>query len=133
MAGSQSSMLTHCGAIADRKSCLIGRDERARCTQSSASDGFFFFRPDCSTIPCGRSAYDPKRWADQLTTTRGPILVINAGSSSVKFSVFQTGACRSLTADTHGQVEGIGTSPRLKIADARGRSVADQAVAGNDH
>jgi acetate kinase len=64
---------------------------------------------------------------------RTPILVINAGSSSVKFSVFETAADRSLTADLHGQVEGIGTSPRLKIANAQGRGVVDQTVAGNDH
>jgi acetate kinase len=64
---------------------------------------------------------------------REPVLVINAGSSSIKFSVFETAADRSLTADLHGQVEGIGTAPRLKIADANGRSVADETVAGNDH
>ena len=52
---------------------------------------------------------------------RAPILVINAGSSSIKFSVFETAADRSLEAGVHGQVEGIGTSPRLKIADAQGR------------
>ena len=63
----------------------------------------------------------------------GRILVINAGSSSIKFAVFETAADHSLTADMHGQVEGIGTSPWLKIADAQGRSAADQAVAGNDH
>jgi acetate kinase len=64
---------------------------------------------------------------------REPILVVNAGSSSIKFAVFQTAADRSLTADLHGEVEGIGTSPRLKITDAEGRSVADATVAGGDH
>src|SRR6266436_7695804 len=68
-----------------------------------------------------------------IETMRAPILVINAGSSSIKFSVFETAADRSLAAGVHGQVEGIGTSPRLKVADAQGRSVADQTVAGNDH
>jgi acetate kinase len=64
---------------------------------------------------------------------REPILVINAGSSSLKFSVFETAADRSLAAQLHGQVEGIGTSPRLQIADAQGRAVADATVAGKDH
>src|SRR5262252_3501217 len=64
---------------------------------------------------------------------RGPILVINAGSSSIKFSVVAAAADRSLQAGVHGQVEGIGTSPRLKITDAQGRSVADHTVAGSDH
>jgi len=66
-------------------------------------------------------------------TMRQPILVINAGSSSIKFSVFETGADGSLTANLHGQVEGIGTSARLKIADAQSRGIADQTVAGKDH
>jgi len=62
-----------------------------------------------------------------------PILVINAGSSSIKFAVFETAADRSLTAHVQGQVEDISTSPRLKITDARGRRVADKTVAGNDY
>ena len=40
---------------------------------------------------------------------QAPILVINAGSSSIKFSVFRTAADRSLSPDLHGQVEGIGS------------------------
>jgi acetate kinase len=44
-----------------------------------------------------------------------PILVINAGSSSIKFSVFETGADRSLSPAAHGEVEGIGTASRLSV------------------
>ena len=62
-----------------------------------------------------------------------PILVINAGSSSIKFSVFETAADRSLLAGAHGQVEGIGTSPHLEVADARGARLADQAVGAEGH
>ena len=40
---------------------------------------------------------------------REPVLVINAGSSSIKFSVFETATDRSLSASAHGQVDGIGT------------------------
>ena len=40
------------------------------------------------------------------------ILVLNAGSSSIKFSVFSA----DLTPGPHGQVEGIGTAPRLQIS-----------------
>jgi acetate kinase len=64
---------------------------------------------------------------------REPILVINAGSSSIKFSVFETAADRSLAAGAHGQVEGIGTSPHLVASDACGRRLADQAVAADGH
>jgi acetate kinase len=47
-----------------------------------------------------------------VTVMREPILVVNAGSSSIKFSVFETQADRSPFAGAHGQVEGIGTSRR---------------------
>jgi hypothetical protein len=55
---------------------------------------------------------------------RESILVINAGSSSIKFSVFETPADRSLSAGAHGQVEGIGTC---------GRRLADQTAAADGH
>jgi len=64
---------------------------------------------------------------------RNPILVINAGSSSVKFSVFETGPDRSLLVGAHGQVEGIGSSPRLEVTDAEGRTLKDAAVSAGNH
>lgn len=64
---------------------------------------------------------------------RAPILVINAGSSSVKFSLFETAANGSLAARAHGQVEGIGEAARLTVADGKGRKLTEQPVAGNDH
>jgi acetate kinase len=64
---------------------------------------------------------------------REPILVINAGSSSIKFSVFETIDDRSLAAGAHGQVEGIGTCSRFTAADANGRKLAEEKVSGNDH
>jgi acetate kinase len=64
---------------------------------------------------------------------REAILVINAGSSSVKFSVFETMADRSLSAGAHGQVEGIGTSPHFEVADPKGNKLADGPVVGDGH
>jgi acetate kinase len=64
---------------------------------------------------------------------RQPILVINAGSSSIKFSVFETAADRSLTAGVHGQVEGIGGAARLEVTDAGGRTLAGQSLTGAGH
>jgi acetate kinase len=64
---------------------------------------------------------------------REPILVLNAGSSSVKFSVFETSADRSLAVGAHGQVEDIGDAPRLEVADAAGRALAGKPIAGRDH
>ncbi len=64
---------------------------------------------------------------------REPILVINAGSSSIKFSVFETAADRALAAGVHGQVAGIGIAPRLEVADGQGRELADRPGAADDH
>jgi acetate kinase len=68
---------------------------------------------------------------------REPILVINAGSSSTKFSVFEMESDRSLSPVADGQVDGIGahtgTIPRLEIADATGGPSIDEPVVGNDH
>ena len=60
---------------------------------------------------------------------REPILAVNAGSSSIKFSVYETASDRSLSPRAHGQVEGIGTSPHLEVGNARGDKLADQPVA----
>ncbi len=66
-----------------------------------------------------------------------PILVINAGSSSIKFSIFETAADRSLAAGAHGQVDGIGektgTPARIEVTDAQGHELAEQPIVGNDH
>src|SRR5438094_4932461 len=61
------------------------------------------------------------------------ILVINAGSSSIKFSVFETAADRSLTPRVHGEVAGIGTAPLFSAVDAQGRDLANESVSRNDH
>ena len=63
----------------------------------------------------------------------GQILVINAGSSSIKFSIFDGGAGGALSASAHGQVEGIGTAPHLEVSDAQGRKLADQRLAAGGH
>jgi acetate kinase len=43
-----------------------------------------------------------------------PILVVNAGSSSVKFQVFAIEGSSELTLQIKGQIDGIGTQPRLR-------------------
>jgi len=64
---------------------------------------------------------------------RAPILVINAGSSSIKFSVFETAPDRSLVAGIHGQVESIGATPHLEAADASGTKLVDRRIDGEGH
>lgn len=59
-------------------------------------------------------------------------LVLNAGSSSLKFCVFQRPAGESWHLAARGQIEGIGTSPRLSAKDAGGESLASQDVAARD-
>lgn len=62
-----------------------------------------------------------------------PILVLNAGSSSLKFSIFETHEDRSLGTGIHGQVEGIGVAPKLHVRDADGHKLFDEAVPGKGH
>jgi acetate kinase len=64
---------------------------------------------------------------------REPILVINAGSSSIKFSVFETAPDRALSAGAHGQVEGIGTAAHLEVSNARGDKLADETITRDGH
>ena len=63
----------------------------------------------------------------------GCIAVMNAGSSSVKFALFEASA--DIDALFSGQIEGIGVAPRLKVRDAQGKIVAEHswAAAGFDH
>ena len=61
------------------------------------------------------------------------IAVINAGSSSVKFAIYE--ATGEADCSLRGQIEGIGVSPRLKIVDGAGRVVQEDAwpQPGFDH
>ena len=59
-------------------------------------------------------------------------LVLNAGSSSLKFCVFQRPAGDSWHLAARGQIEGIGTSPRLRVKDDNDESLANQDVAARD-
>jgi acetate kinase len=55
------------------------------------------------------------------------ILVVNAGSSSVKFQVFAIDGERDLRRLIKGQMDGIGTRPRLRAAAADGSVLIDEA------
>jgi len=55
-------------------------------------------------------------------------LVLNAGSSSLKFCVFQRPDGERWRLGARGQIEGIGTSPRLSVKDANLRKVADEQL-----
>src|SRR5688572_32823794 len=59
-------------------------------------------------------------------------LVLNAGSSSLKFCVFQRPPSESWRLEARRQLEGLGTSPCLHVRDARGESLAKQSVSVRD-
>jgi acetate kinase len=55
------------------------------------------------------------------------ILVVNAGSSSVKFQLFATDRHGALTLLVRGNFDGVGTKPRLRGRGADGNSLVDRA------
>jgi len=55
-------------------------------------------------------------------------LVLNAGSSSLKFCVYRRPEADSWSLEARGQIEGIGTSPRLTARDGAGESLVDQRL-----
>ncbi len=59
-----------------------------------------------------------------MTERQGCIAVLNAGSSSIKFALYDVG--RDETLLFHGQIEGLGVTPHLKATDASGATVAER-------
>jgi len=55
------------------------------------------------------------------------VLVVNAGSSSVKFQIFAVEGNGKLQRQIKGQMDGIGSRPRLRASDANGDPLADRA------
>jgi acetate kinase len=55
------------------------------------------------------------------------ILVVNAGSSSLKFALFRRNEANQPVAEAAGQVEGIGTQPRFTVKNAAGQTLVDRA------
>lgn len=56
------------------------------------------------------------------------VLVLNAGSSSLKFGMYQRSDKTSLVLVAQGQVEGIGTRPRLSAKSGVGETLVDQEL-----
>jgi len=56
------------------------------------------------------------------------ILVLNAGSSSIKFELFEVGPGDRLESRFAGQIEGIGVRPHLVAKNAAGRLLVDRPV-----
>ena len=58
-------------------------------------------------------------------------VVVNAGSSSLKFQVLRRPEGATWQLESRGQVEGIGTSPRFSAKDGAGASVVDRPLHGS--
>lgn len=56
------------------------------------------------------------------------VLVLNAGSSSLKFCVYQTPDLEAWQMEARGQIEGIGSTPRIAARDGAGVSLDDQPL-----
>ena len=55
-------------------------------------------------------------------------LVLNAGSSSLKFCVYRQPEAQRWRLESRGQIEGIGTAPRMSVKDAEGKRLADNTL-----
>jgi len=55
-------------------------------------------------------------------------LVVNAGSSSIKFCVYHRSGGREWRLDSRGQIEGIGTKPAFSATDHQGAKISEQAL-----
>src|SRR6516162_6902325 len=60
------------------------------------------------------------------------LLVVNAGSSSVKFQVFSGGASGGPARKLKGQMDGIGARPRLRVSGANGKGIVDRELSAGE-
>jgi acetate kinase len=56
-------------------------------------------------------------------------LVLNAGSSSLKFAVYRRHDSKDWRSESRGQIEGIGTAPQFSAKDSQGQVLADEPAA----
>ena len=56
------------------------------------------------------------------------VIVLNAGSSSLKFSIYRRPESAAWRLESRGQIEGIGTSPRFSAKDGSGTRLADNGL-----
>jgi len=56
------------------------------------------------------------------------VIVLNAGSSSLKFSIYRRPESEEWRLESRGQIEGIGTSPRFSAKDGSGTRLVDNEL-----
>lgn len=69
--------------------------------------------------------------SEQATQT-GSLLVVNAGSSSLKFSIHRAAEDGDVALAVRGQIEGLGTTPRFSAKNAKGQTLAEEEWSGAD-
>lgn len=62
----------------------------------------------------------------------GSILVLNSGSSSLKFSLFRVAKNNDLQLAIHGLIDGIGIRPRMTAKDGTGKQRMERDLANNE-
>jgi acetate kinase len=60
------------------------------------------------------------------------LLIINAGSSSIKFALYQTENNQTLIADVTGQIEGIAIKPKFEVIAANNTSIVNESFSAED-
>jgi acetate kinase len=60
------------------------------------------------------------------SSASGSLVAINAGSSSIKFSLFSGSSAQNLECTAHGEIERITTTPRFWVNDSAGKRLAEQ-------
>ncbi|MEM7124269.1 MAG: acetate/propionate family kinase [Pseudomonadota bacterium] len=68
----------------------------------------------------------------QQPAQAGSLLVINAGSSSLKFSIHRATVDGDVALAVRGQIEGIGGRPRFSARNAEDETIADEDWSGSD-
>jgi acetate kinase len=56
------------------------------------------------------------------------LLVLNAGSSSLKFCVYHKHDTEQWRLESRGQIEGIGTAPKLSVKNSQGEKIANEKL-----
>ena len=55
-------------------------------------------------------------------------VVLNAGSSSLKFSIYRKADATAWKVEVRGQIDGIGSTPRFTASDGAGARLADERL-----
>jgi acetate kinase len=63
-----------------------------------------------------------------VSRTDDYVLVLNAGSSSLKFCVYRRPPDGAWGLEARGQIEGIGTSPRFSAKNGQGGGLASETL-----